>query len=660
MGNHKKMALSTAPAGLYRAASAPKPLERATSMNTLNNIGDLKGWVAVQATKWVSGVAITPAEMSEGHALVYKICTESSQPKDAENQCYTLYLDYCRGICGEFGEGKERRTAFQALKAIFKYLDQHFTGSKDRPGMVRSKQPTSKLCAGQNLSSSAREIAADANWIPDYQAAPAPASAAAAPVQPAAQLPLSVVSRHSDFLNQPLYGDANNSVNRCTIYGDFAQLLDKFGVAGLSIGTLHNGVVGSTCSGLAQREDPYNACTSARSLPMQADTWVQVASLSKTVATAFAMEYLGERGINFDTNVNQLLAKIGSNYRLQPADRAPASWANEVQLRHLVNHTGLGMHYVYGFPPDRMRGMPPMQDLMEGKHNYESIFVSKKPNTKFAYSGGGFVMLQHICQTIAGSEQAFVEATRKFMDKCGMANEFSFVQETEAQQADAGGTFDMAAGYSDEGARVHSTGRLMFPGFAAGGHGTPRALARFLGHLAKAYKSASGSGAISHSTAVSMLDQTSDCGARDFMNSLIGLGVFVATAGPNKFMIHQCANDGFRGLYMVCYDGPGAARGPNGFVLISNGDNGAVPLNCEVTKQLLQDYAEFDSGFDWDCVAGREYNVEGVAQEQIVNAGLKGLVFDAMIDPNCGSKADSPVIAAPRRAAPHGLPRVPS
>merc|ERR1712086_130320 len=377
-------AAPVAPAGLYRAASAPKPLERATSMNTLNNIGDLKGWVAVQATKWVSGVAITPAEMSEGHALVYKICTESSQPKDAENQCYTLYLDYCRGICGEFGEGKERRTAFQALKAIFKYLDQHFTGSKDRPGMVRSKQPTSKLCAGQNLSSSAREIAADANWIPDYQAAPA----AAAPVQPAAQLPLSVVSRHSDFLNQPLYGDANNSVNRCTIYGDFAQLLDKFGVAGLSIGTLHNGVVGSTCSGLAQREDPYNACTSARSLPMQADTWVQVASLSKTVATAFAMEYLGERGINFDTNVNQLLAKIGSNYRLQPADRAPASWANEVQLRHLVNHTGLGMHYVYGFPPDRMRGMPPMQDLMEGKHNYESIFVSKKPNTKFAYSGG--------------------------------------------------------------------------------------------------------------------------------------------------------------------------------------------------------------------------------------------------------------------------------
>jgi len=468
-------------------------------------------------------------------------------------------------------------------------------------------------------------------------------SIAAAPAQHAAQVPSSLISRHFEFLNQPLYGDAITSEAN---EDDLAQLLNKYRVAGLSIGTLHNGLVGSTCRGLARREDLYNDRTATRSLPMQADTWVQVASLSKTVATAFAMEYLGKRGISFDTTVNQLLAQIGSNYRLQPAARTPTTWANEVQLRHLVNHTGLGMHFVYGFPPDKASGMPPMQDLMEGKHNYEPIFVSKKPNTKFAYSGGGFVMLQHICQTIAGSEQAFVEATRKFMDKCGMANEFSFVQETQAQQADAGSIFDMAVGYSDEGARVHSTGRLMFPGFAAGGHGTPRALARFLGHLAKAYKSVSGSGAISHQTAVSMLDQTSDCGARDFMNSLIGLGVFVATAGPNKFMIHQCANDGFRGLYMVCYDGPGAARGPNGFVLISNGDNGAVPLNCEVSKQLLQGCAEFDSGFDWGSVAGRDYNVEGVAQEQIVNAGLKSLVFDAMIDPSCGSNADSPVSAS--------------
>ena len=34
----------------------------------------------------------------------------------------------------------------------------------------------------------------------------------------------------------------------------------------------------------------------------------------------------------------------------------------------------------------------------------------------------------------------------------------------------------------------------------------------------------------------------------EFMN--MGL-VFVADAGPNRFAIHQAANDGFRGVYVV-------------------------------------------------------------------------------------------------------------
>ena len=43
-----------------------------------------------------------------------------------------------------------------------------------------------------------------------------------------------------------------------------------------------------------------------------------------------------------------------------------------------------------------------------------------------------------------------------------------------------------------------------------------------------------------------------DLGCRDFMNSEMGLGVFVARAatpeGVNKIMLHQAANDGFRGV----------------------------------------------------------------------------------------------------------------
>ena len=48
---------------------------------------------------------------------------------------------------------------------------------------------------------------------------------------------------------------------------------------------------------------------------------------------------------------------------------------------------------------------------------------------------------------------------------------------------------------------------LMFPPLAAGGHGTPIALANFLRHLSIAYGDPNGSGAITHSTARQMLGE---------------------------------------------------------------------------------------------------------------------------------------------------------
>ncbi len=52
-----------------------------------------------------------------------------------------------------------------------------------------------------------------------------------------------------------------------------------------------------------------------------------------------------------------------------------------------------------------------------------------------------------------------------------------------------------------------------------------------------------------------------ELGSFAFMHSLAGPGVFVARAGPNKIMLHQAANDGFRGVYMVVFDGPDVDKG---------------------------------------------------------------------------------------------------
>merc|ERR1711871_1002125 len=100
-------------------------------------------------------------------------------------------------------------------------------------------------------------------------------------------------------------------------------------------------------------------------------------------------------------------------------------------------------------------------------------------------------------------------------------------------------------------------------------------------------------------------------------------GAFVATAGPNKVAVHQAANEGFRGVYIICVSGPN--RG-SGTVVLSNGDNNAAIFNAEVCRVVLRALA-------WDGVseevlrAPAEFAFEGVPQAEIVNQVYKKLVF---------------------------------
>jgi len=387
------------------------------------------------------------------------------------------------------------------------------------------------------------------------------------------------------------------------------------GVNGASLALLDGDSTVDVCVGLANVEQKQ---------PMTPDTWLQCASLSKTVGTAFALEYFSSKNIPFTTPVNSLLEKAGASFRLR-AKGGPDSWADSLQLKHLVNHTALGMHYVYGIPPSKPEGMPTALDLLEGRHEkehgYAALFVEKAPGSKFHYSGGGYLVLQLLLEAM--EKKPIYQVMASFLAAAGVASGFSF----EQQQLE-GNTHACAHGYYDNGERVQD-GRLMFPPLAAGGHCTPNALLRFLRHLAIAYKSPTGSGPVSHHTAVEMLENhNTDKGCFEFMHSQMGLGVFIVKAGANRFMLHQAANDGFRGLYLICFDGPDASHGPRGFVLLSNGDNQAMFANCHISRFVLKETFKFQ-GMDWQSVEGNSFSKDGVAQEQIVNLGLKELVLKA-------------------------------
>lgn len=143
-----------------------------------------------------------------------------------------------------------------------------------------------------------------------------------------------------------------------------------------------------------------------------------------------------------------------------------------------------------------------------------------------------------------------------------------------------------ASGYYDGGKPV-PLGRKTFPPLSAGALGSAAALADWLRHLCLAYHRPQGSGAISHAAARAMLTPSAkgDLGSEAFMSAAMGVGMFVFDAVPtsttkpagggpaaaSRWMLHQAANDGFRGVLLICFDGPDARDGPRGVVVLANG-----------------------------------------------------------------------------------------
>lgn len=320
-------------------------------------------------------------------------------------------------------------------------------------------------------------------------------------------------------------------------------------------------------------------------------TWFELASLSKTLAAAFAIEYFAKKDISLDESVNLLLSKSGSGFRLQ---------SDHVSLRHLMNHSALNMHYVKGY--ELGTKLPDTSELLK------EIQVICEPGQEFHYSGGGFIVLEHLIESI--ENKSIQKLTEDFLV------DMSFTQKDLPE-------INYATGYFDDGRMVLGT-RLMFPAFAAGAMGTAGGMAKFLNQLTKAYHQLEGADKISHNTAVQMLQGT-DLGCRDFMGCDMGVGVFVAEAGDNKLAIHQGANDGFRCLYIHCVSGPDTG---NGLVVLCNADTQGVLFNAEVAQEILKELNI--SGIDFSRFK-KHFDDANVSPENRVNAGYKNLVFDAFL-----------------------------
>ena len=387
-------------------------------------------------------------------------------------------------------------------------------------------------------------------------------------------------------------------------------------VAGVQIGLVQNYCSSSITCGFARKSTGE---------AMSHLHYMECASLSKTVAAAFAIEYFSKKDIPLSSSVNELLCRAKSPWRIATSEKFQIQdiEKDNVTLEMLMNHTALGMHYVYGVPLSH--SFPSSLEFLNGscsEYGYAPLYLERKPGVSFKYSGGGFIVLQHLLEMFENGKH-IQEIMQPFLDACGMYD-FTFDVSTHPDKQYAYGQLN-----SNKEVQPEDGGRLSFPPLAAGGLCTAQSLAKFVNHLSLAYTRAEGSGGISYTTAQRMLNYSLiDMGSMEFMLAKMGVGVFVATAGNNKIMIHQAANDGFRGMYMMCFDGPNKG---NGFVLLVNGDNPAVFMQCEIARYLLGLECLNMQGIDFNKWKSASFNMTGLKQETIVNLGLKELVLSAFI-----------------------------
>eukprot|EP01031_Cornospumella_fuschlensis_P045014 gene45014-55067_t len=106
---------------------------------------------------------------------------------------------------------------------------------------------------------------------------------------------------------------------------DLAQTLSKHPkVPGVSIALIDNGKISTMVAGSARDQTRES---------MTCDHYLQCASLSKTVAAAFAIEYFARRGVNMDTPANSLLRSCGSAWTIK--SNSPLYNADAVTLAML-------------------------------------------------------------------------------------------------------------------------------------------------------------------------------------------------------------------------------------------------------------------------------------------------------------------------------------
>jgi CubicO group peptidase (beta-lactamase class C family) len=268
------------------------------------------------------------------------------------------------------------------------------------------------------------------------------------------------------------------------------------------------------------------------------ETRFQAASVSKAVAAFAVMALVDDGRVDIDAPVNRYLRR----WAVPDQPDAP------VTVRHLLSHTsGLGPRSYPGL--ERGTPRPTLEQILtgaEGSYN-APVAISTEPG-RYAYSGGGFMVLELLVEDVTGQSFDSFMQTRIFEPAAMTASSFQYADDED----------EVALAHDWTGAPIER-GWAEYPQAAAAGlWSSPTDLANLLVSFMRGYQGMN-DGVVSQSSAQAMAQAQVEG---------MGLGFGVGGEGPHRHVSHAGWTIGYRS-HVLAFPETG-----DGLVIMTNGQAG--------------------------------------------------------------------------------------
>ncbi len=292
----------------------------------------------------------------------------------------------------------------------------------------------------------------------------------------------------------------------------------------------------------------YGYADKEQKIPVTPSTLFLAGSISKSVNAMGVLKLADQGKIDLEKNINDYLR----SWKFPENDFTKEK---KVSTANLLSHTaGLSVHGFPGYSPGD--SIPTVQQILDGQRPANTLAVRSifSPGEKFKYSGGGTTITQLMVEDVTGMQyQNYME--QEVLKPLGMN------QSTYQQPYKSGDYAGYATAYYVDGKPVK--GRFhQYPEMAAAGLWTnPTDLSKFVIEVQQAYKGKSKK-VLSQNMIRKMVTH--------YIDSTVGLGVFLAKKPNDVHFSHGGADEGFRAYYF------GSLEEGYGAIVMVNSDNGSI------------------------------------------------------------------------------------